>query len=35
MLTAAFCHSVTDRLENRGLAECLAGMIDAAMPGDA
>ena len=35
MLTAAFCHSVTDRLENCGLAECLAGMIDAAMPGDA
>ena len=35
MLTTAFCHSVTDRLENRGLAEHLAGMIDAAMPGDA
>ncbi len=34
MLTAAFCHAVTDRLENRGLAECLAGMLDAAMPGD-
>jgi len=33
MLTAAFCHAVTDRLENRSLAECLAGMIDAAMPG--
>ena len=33
MLTAAFCHAVTDRLENRGLAECLAGMLDAAMPG--
>jgi len=34
MLTAAFCHAVTDRLENRDLAECLAGMLDAAMPGD-
>ena len=32
MLTAAFCHAVTDRLENRSLAECLAGMLDAAMP---
>jgi Fe-S cluster assembly protein SufD len=33
MLTAAFCHAVTDRLENRSLAKCLAGMLDAAMPG--
>ena len=33
MLTAAFCHAVTDRLEDRGLAECLAIMLDAAMPG--
>jgi len=35
MLTAAFCHAVTDRLENRGLAECLTGLLDAAMPGEA
>jgi Fe-S cluster assembly protein SufD len=35
MLTAAFCHAVTDRLENRSLAETLSGMLDAAMPGDA
>jgi Fe-S cluster assembly protein SufD len=35
MLTAAFCHAVTDRLENRSLAECLSSMIDTAMPGGA
>jgi Fe-S cluster assembly protein SufD len=32
MLTAAFCHAVTDRLEDRTLAERLSEMIDAAMP---
>jgi Fe-S cluster assembly protein SufD len=32
MLTAAFCHAVTDRLEDRSLAERVAGMLDAAMP---
>ena len=35
MLTAAFCHAVTDRLDDRNLAECLSGMLDEAMPGDA
>jgi Fe-S cluster assembly protein SufD len=32
LLTAAFCHAVTDRLADRVLAENLSGMIDAAMP---
>ena len=32
MLTAAFCHAVTSRLENRGLAEIVGSMVDAAMP---
>ena len=35
MLTAAFCHAVTDRLDDRSLAERLSGMLDEAMPGDA
>jgi Fe-S cluster assembly protein SufD len=34
MLTAAFCHAVTDRLENRALAQRLASRLDDAMPGD-
>ena len=33
MLTAAFCHAVTDRLDNRELAGTLARLLDAAMPG--
>jgi len=33
ILTAAFCHAVTDRLKDRNLAETLSGMLDAAMPG--
>lgn len=33
MLTAAFCHAVTSRLENRELAEKVGQMVDAAMPG--
>jgi Fe-S cluster assembly protein SufD len=32
LLTAAFCHAVTGRLENRELAENVTPMIDAAMP---
>ena len=32
VLTAAFCHAVTARLENRPLAEKIGEMIDAAMP---
>lgn len=32
LLTGAFCHAVTDRLADRGLAETLAGLIDDAMP---
>ena len=32
MLTAAFCHAVTDRLVDRSLAERLADMIDETMP---
>ena len=35
MLTAAFCHAVTDRLVDRSLAERLADMIDETMPGSA
>ena len=35
MLTAAFCHAVTDRLDDRNLAERLSDMLDEAMPGDA
>lgn len=34
MLTAAFCHAVTDRLQDRELAGRIAGLVDAAMPGD-
>jgi Fe-S cluster assembly protein SufD len=34
MLTAAFCHAVTDRLQDRELASRIAGLVDAAMPGD-
>ncbi|MBT8053039.1 MAG: Fe-S cluster assembly protein SufD [Xanthomonadales bacterium] len=33
ILTAAFCHAVTERLEDRDFAERIAGMFDAAMPG--
>ena len=33
ILTMAFCHAVTDRLENRALAERISGMLDSAMPG--
>ena len=33
ILTAAFCHAVSDRLQDRSLAERLSGMFDAAMPG--
>lgn len=32
ILTAAFCHAVTDRLENQQLAEKIGAMIDASMP---
>lgn len=32
LLTTAFCRAVTDRLENRELAEQLAVMVDEAMP---
>jgi Fe-S cluster assembly protein SufD len=33
ILTMAFCHAVTDRLENSDLAARVSEMIDAAMPG--
>lgn len=33
MLTTAFCHAVTDRLEDRALAASISEMIDTAMPG--
>lgn len=33
ILTAAFCRAVTERLGDRELADHLAGMFDAAMPG--
>ena len=32
MLTTAFCRTVTDRIEGRGLAERIAELMDAAMP---
>jgi len=32
MLTTAFCHAVTDRLEDRELAGQIAALMDAAMP---
>lgn len=32
MLTTAFCRTVTDRVEGRGLAERIAELMDAAMP---
>lgn len=32
MLTTAFCRSVTDRVDGRGLAERIAELMDAAMP---
>jgi len=32
LLTTAFCHAVTDRVEGRGLSGRIAEMIDAAMP---
>jgi len=33
ILTTAFCHAVTDRLENGELAERVSALMDAAMPG--
>jgi len=33
ILTTAFCHAVTDRLEDRELAERVSIMVDQAMPG--
>ena len=33
ILTTAFCHAVTDRLEDRALAERISTMVDKAMPG--
>jgi Fe-S cluster assembly protein SufD len=32
MLTAAFCHAVTDRLDDRALAETIGAMVDRSMP---
>jgi hypothetical protein len=32
MLTTAFCHAVTDRVDDRDLAERIAELLDAAMP---
>lgn len=32
MLTTAFCHAVSDRLEDRALAERIGDLLDAAMP---
>lgn len=34
MLTAAFCHAVSDRLRDAGLSEIISRRLDAAMPGD-
>ncbi len=34
LLTSAFCRTVTDRVKGRGLAERIAELLDAAMPGD-
>jgi Fe-S cluster assembly protein SufD len=34
LLTMAFCHAVTDRLEDRELAQRIAALLDAAMPGE-
>jgi Fe-S cluster assembly protein SufD len=34
LLTSAFCRAVTDRVQGRGLAERIAGLLDAAMPGE-
>ena len=34
MLTTAFCRAVTDRVSGRGLAERIAELMDAAMPGE-
>lgn len=34
MLTAAFCHAVSDRLGDAGLSEAISRRLDAAMPGD-
>jgi hypothetical protein len=33
-LTTAFCRAVSDRLEDRGLSDRIAGLLDAAMPGE-
>jgi Fe-S cluster assembly protein SufD len=32
LLTAAFCHTVTSKLDDQGLAESVGAMVDAAMP---
>ena len=34
LLTMAFCHAVTDRIEDRELAQRIAALLDAAMPGE-
>jgi len=34
LLTMAFCHAVTDRVDGRGLAERIAELLDAAMPAE-
>ncbi len=34
MLTAAFCHAVSDRLGDAGLSEVISSRLDAAMPND-
>ncbi len=34
LLTMAFCHAVTDRLEDRALAQRITALLDAAMPGE-
>lgn len=34
MLTAAFCHAVSDRLGDAALSEIISSRLDAAMPGD-
>jgi Fe-S cluster assembly protein SufD len=34
LLTTAFCRAVSDRLEDRELSDRIAGLLDAAMPGE-
>jgi hypothetical protein len=34
LLTTAFCHAVTNRVEGRGLAGRIAELLDAAMPAE-